>query len=96
MQTKILAQLRLLKKEHSTSEKEYCLKNDFHEPDLSDVRKDKRQYAVYTYFKKRCRRERRMVVAERKLHNRKVPWFHIWYAKTMSSLRGANLSSLSN
>lgn len=47
MQTKILAQLRLLKKEHSTWEKEYCLKNDFHEPDLSDVRKDKRQYAVY-------------------------------------------------
>ena len=51
---------------------------------------------AYTYFKKRCRRERRMVVAERKLHDRKEPWFHIWYAKTMSSLRGAKLRSLSN
>ena len=47
MQTKILAQLSLLKKEHSTWEKEYCLKHDFHEPNLSDVKKDKRQYAVY-------------------------------------------------
>ena len=49
MQTKILAQLRLLKKEHSTWEKEYCLKNDFHEPDLSDVRKDKRGFTNIFY-----------------------------------------------
>ena len=47
MQTKVLAQHSLLKKEHSTWEREYCLKNDFHEPNLSDVKKDKKQYAVY-------------------------------------------------
>ena len=29
---------------------------------------------VYTYFKKRCRRERRMAVVERKLHDRKELW----------------------
>ena len=34
-----------------------------------------------------------MVVAERKLHDRKETWFHIWYAITMSSLRGAKLRS---
>ena len=33
----------------------------------------------YTYFKKRCRRERRMAVVERKLHDRKELWFpHEW------------------
>ena len=30
---------------------------------------------TYTYFKKRCRRERRMAVVERKLHDRKELWF---------------------
>ena len=31
-----------------------------------------------------------MAVVERKLHDRKELWFlHIWYAKTMSSSRGA-------
>ena len=30
---------------------------------------------VYTCFKKRCRRERRMAVVERKLHDRKELWF---------------------
>ena len=28
-------------------------------------------FKTYTYFKKRCRRERRMAVVERKLHDRK-------------------------
>ena len=50
----------------------------------------------YTYFKKRCRRERGMAIVEQKLHDRKELWFHIWYAKTMSSSRGAKLGSLSN
>ena len=31
--------------------------------------------SVYTYFKKRCRGERRMAVVERKLHDRKELWF---------------------
>ena len=30
---------------------------------------------TYTYFKKRCRRERRMAVVEQKLHDRKELWF---------------------
>ena len=30
---------------------------------------------TYTYFKKRCRREWRMAVVERKLHDRKELWF---------------------
>ena len=51
---------------------------------------------IYTYFKKRCRREQRMAVVERKLHDRKELWFHIWFAKTMSSSRGAKLGSLRN
>ena len=32
------------------------------------------QTFIYTYFKKRCRRERRMAVVERKLHDRKELW----------------------
>ena len=31
--------------------------------------------SLYTYFKKHCRRERRMAVVERKLHDRKELWF---------------------
>ena len=30
---------------------------------------------AYTYFKKRCRRVRRMAIVERKLHDRKELWF---------------------
>ena len=37
-----------------------------------------------------------MAIVERKLLDRKELWFHIWYAKTMSSSRGAKLVSLSN
>ena len=47
MQTKILAQHTSLKKEHNNWEKEYCFKHDFHEPNLSDVKQDKRQYSIY-------------------------------------------------
>ena len=47
MQTKILAEHTLLQKEHNNWEKEYCLKHDFHEPNLSDVKKDKGQYPIY-------------------------------------------------
>lgn len=47
MQTKILTKHTSLKKEHSNWEKEYCLKHDFHEPNLNDVKKDKKQYSVY-------------------------------------------------
>ena len=32
-------------------------------------------FNVYTYFKKRCRTERRMAVVEGKLHDRKELWF---------------------
>ena len=35
----------------------------------------RRRSHVYTHFKKRCRRERRMAVVERKLHDRKELWF---------------------
>ena len=54
------------------------------------------QCVVYTYFKKRCQRERRMADVQRKLHDRKELWFHIWFAKTMSSSRGAKQGTLSN
>lgn len=47
MQTKILTKHTSLKKEHSNWEKEYCLKHDFHEPNLDDVKKDKKEYSVY-------------------------------------------------
>ena len=47
---------------------------------------------VQAYLKKkRCRKERRMAVVERRLHDRRDCGFHIWYAKTMSSSRGAKL-----
>ena len=46
---------------------------------------------VHAYFKKRCRRERRMAVVERRLHDPRDCGFHIWYAKTMSCSRGAKL-----
>ena len=32
-------------------------------------------FTIYTYFKKRCRREQRMAVVEWKLHDRKELWF---------------------
>ena len=41
---------------------------------------------AYTYFKNRCRRERRMAVDERKLHDRKAVVstnLHIWQWKTV-------------
>lgn len=47
MQTKILTKHTASKKEHNNWEKEYCLKNDFREPNLNDVKKDKEQYSVY-------------------------------------------------
>ena len=40
---------------------------------------------TYTYFKKRCRRERRMAVVERKLHDRRELWFPYLQKNTMSS-----------
>ena len=41
---------------------------------------------IYTYFKKRCRRERRMAVVERKLHDRKEPWFPYLVFKNPTNL----------
>ena len=34
-----------------------------------------RRWITYTYFKKRCRRERRVAVVERKFHDWKELWF---------------------
>ena len=48
-------------------------------------------FVVYTYFKTLCRREQQIAVVERKLYDRKEPWFPYLYAKTMSSSRGAKL-----
>lgn len=46
MKTKILTKRISLKKEHNTWDREYCLNNDFLEPSLTDVKKDKKQYCL--------------------------------------------------
>ena len=57
------------------------------------------KFLIYTYFKKRCQRERRMAVVERKLHDRKERWFpYLVYKKneffalrkTVTAVRTAN------
>ena len=58
---------------------------------------DSREISIYTYFKKRCRRERRMAVVERKLHDQMELWFpylvcknNVFFAWRQTTVRTAN------